>query len=521
MRRLLIPALAITLTACSDNGGGIIDLNRTGTLLGIAYVDRDADGRLTQTDAPAPGVVAALILPAGDTIARATAGNDGIFIMSNVPVGNYTLVARLGTLGDTLQLQKIDTAFVAIAAGDTIRRSVRIGYPLITTEAAKALNLGRRVVLEGLALNSWAAFADSTLHIYDATGVIRALRVVPSPVQTGDSIRIMGVTGVNNGRPVLVDVGVQVLAGGRTVPPPDSVSTQRAATALGGTRPDGLVRIAGALVRDTATVGNFRRVGVDDGSGRLEVMLHRGLAYPLEAAQPGALLNATGLLTPAATGTGWVLRPRGPADVSATFPTSTIAQLRTMPLGNRVFVEGIALNGWATYGDSTVHVVDRTGSIRAVRVQPSGLLAGDSIRILGTTGLRDGRLTLVDAAALIVATARGLPAPDSVSTAVAASAAGGARADGQVSIGNAIIRDTATVAGELVLGVDDGSGRLEVVLDRHISFNPGPWVPGGTFRGAGVLVPAPTGTQWQLKPRDRNEAAIVFPTITVAEARVA
>jgi hypothetical protein len=521
MRRLLFALALLGLPACDNTPAGSIDNNRTGMLLGIAYVDRDGDGRLSQVDGPARGVAAALVLSTGDTVARATAGNDGIFVMSAVPVGNYTLVARLGTLGDTLVVQRIDTASVSVAAGDTVRRSIRVGYPTVSSSEMRTLAVGRRVLMEGIALNAWAAWADSTLHVRDSAGTARGVRVQPSAVQPGDSIRLIGVTGVVNARPVLIDVVAILLAGGRTVPPPDSVATVSAAAAVDGTRQDGLVRVAGTTVLDTATVGNYRRVGISDGSGRLELMLRIGLPWPVEAAQPGAIVAATGILVPATSGTAWTLRPRTPADVSASFPTFTVAQLRSMPLGQRVWVEGIALNAWGTFSDATLHLQDRTGAIRVANVPQSALLAGDSLRVLGTTGMRDGRLTVVDAAVTVAAAARGVPAVDSVSTAVAAAAAGGARADGHVRIGGAVIRDTATVAGDRVMGVDDGTGRVEVVLSRFVTFDTGPWVPGGTFRGAGVLKPAPSGSAWRMYPRERSEAAISFPTVTVADARAA
>ena len=345
------------------------------------------------------------------------------------------------------------------------------------------------------------------------------MRVAPSAVQAGDSVSLVGTTGVVNGRVVLADVTARVVGVARGLPPADSGSTQRASSADNARLGDAQMRIAGAVVRDTSSLGNFRRVGVDDGSGRLEVLLNRNVAFPLEAFSPGATVNMTGLLTPSATGSTWQLRPRSPADVSATFPIVTIAQARTMPIGSRVYIDGIALNGWTVFGDSTMHVADQTGAIRAVRALFSTAIAGDSVQILGTTGLTDGRLALVDVQVRIVAFARGLPAIDLVTTAVAATASNGARADGQVRITNAIIRDTATVNGDVVLGVDDTSGRLEVVLDRNVLFNAAPYVPGASFTGAGVLVPATGSTSWRLKPRNANEAAITFATVTVTQAR--
>lgn len=522
MRRSLIIALAaVTVAACSEEDPVVV-VDGTGAVAGIAFIDRDGDGRLNQNvDAVAPGVMAALLLEGtADTVARATARADGSFIMPRIQPGRYRLVATRGTLlGDTVDVLRVDSAQITLTASDTVVRHVRLGYPQHTVLAMKSLPTGRRITVEGVALNGWVTFGDSTIHLRDATGTIRAVRVTQSNVQAGDSVRFIGTTGVDGGRPVLAGVVAHVLGAARGLPAPDSISTARAATADAERLADGQARIAGALIRDTATQGEFRRIGVDDGSGRVELLLKRTMSFPAEAYSPGAIVSVTGVLAPAATGGTWQLKPRGPADMTAGFSTVTTAQSRSITSGTRVFIHGIALTGVNTFNDATMHVADATGAIRAIRVAPASVAPGDSVRILGTTGLVNGRFVLADASVTVLAPARGLPALQQVPTGTAATAASNARADNQVRIAGALIVDTATVAGDRILGVNDGSGRLEVVLDQDVSFNPGPYAPGGTFAGSGVLVPTPTGTGWRLKPRDRDEATVTFPTATVVQAR--
>jgi hypothetical protein len=523
MRNTFIVALfAVAFAACSDDEGPIVPVDNTGVVAGVAYIDRDGDGRLNPAvDATAAGVMTALLLEGtNDTIARATSRADGSFVMPRVQPGRYRLVATRGTvLGDTVNVLGVDSAQITLTARDTIVRHVRLGYPLFTVAAMKTLPAGRRITLEGIALNGWVTFGDSTIHLHDATGTVRAVRVAQSTVQAGDSVRMIGTTGLEGGRVVLAGVLPHILAAARGLPPLDSLSTARAASADGGRLVDGQARIAAALVLDTATVGEFRRVGVNDGTGRLELLLSRSKAFPTEAYSPGALVSAHGVLVPALTGGTWQLKPRNAADVTATFTTVTTAGARTATPGTRVFIHGIALNAWNTFGDATVHVADATGAVRAIRVQQSTVNAGDSIRILGTIGLSSGRMALADAVVNVLSPARGLPSIPLVATGAAATAANGARADNQVRITNALIVDSTTVAGDRIIGVNDGSGRLEVVLDQSVAFNPGPYAPGGTFAGAGVLVPAPTGSAWRLKPRDRDEAVVTYPTATIAQAR--
>ena len=76
-----------------------------------------------------------------------------------------------------------------------------------------------------------------------------------------------------------------------------------------------------------------------------------------------------------------------------------------------------------------------------------------------------------------------------------------------VRMSNATISDTATVAGDFVLTVDDGSGVVEVVLDQDVGFLLVPLVPSGVINVTGVLVPTGSGA-WQLKPRSGPDLAV-------------
>jgi hypothetical protein len=512
-------ALATLFLSCSD-GPGVIQLDDTAWVGGIAYIDRDGDGQFSASDGTAVGVLTALVLESsGDTVARATSRADGTFTMARVPAGRYRLVANRGAAGDTVDVLHIDSARITLAARDSVLRLVRLGYPRMTVEDARGLPAGRRITMDGIALNGWSTFGDSIIHFSDRTGAMRSVRTLASAAQAGDSITLIGTTGIAAGRVVLADARAHVVVPARGLPPADSLSTQRTGTADEGRIAEAQARVAGAIVRDTGSVGNYRRIGVDDGSGRVEVLLHRNIAFPAQSFALGATVSYAGLLVPSLSGTGWQLRPRTPGDVTASFPNVSAAQTRTLPIGSRVYVDGITLNGWNTFGDSTVHIADASGAVRAIRVQPSPVVAGDSVQVLGTIGVSDGRRALVDASISIVAFARGLPPIDSIATAAVATAGGGARADSHARIAGALIVDTATVGADRILGVNDGSGRVEVVLSSRITFSPGPYVPGGTLSAAGVLVPSPSSTAWRLRPRERNEVTLSFNTVSSAQAR--
>ncbi len=61
----------------------------------------------------------------------------------------------------------------------------------------------------------------------------------------------------------------------------------------------------------------------------------------------------------------WRLKPRSDEDVSVSAPVMTISEARMLPVGEVVFIDGVALNFLATFGDNTLHVSDTSASIRS------------------------------------------------------------------------------------------------------------------------------------------------------------
>lgn len=517
MRKLLVVLMAATLATACDDGTGITNIDdKTGTVVALAWLDRDGDGVMGQNEGPIAGVRAALLRAStGDTIATANTGADGIAIFARITVGSYRMAATNGALGDTVAVLDVDSASVTVAVGDTTTRRIRIGYPTLSLATVRALPVGRHVVVQGIALNGWSTFGDSTLHIRDASGAARIIRVRPAAVQSGDSVRIFATTGLQDDRFVLADATAEVISAvGR--PPADSVSTAVAAAATGHT--DGQVRIAGAIIQDTATVAGDRVLGVDDGSGRVEVVLDRNITFGPGTWVPGATFQGAGVLVPGTSAGVWRLKPRDATEASASFPTVTIVQARTLAAGQRVVIEAIALNSRTTFGDSSVHIHDASGALRALQVV-GNIAAGDSARFLGTIGVQAGQPVLTAVTATVVSANAGVPLPDSLSTAVAAGADTGSRDAAQARIAGMIMGAQPQPNGDLLLLVNDGSGLLGVVLDENINFgNTQPFTPGAELRANGVLVPTGTGT-WQLKPRSATEVNATFPTVTIEEAR--
>lgn len=308
---------SVAMISC-DESDGPTGLDATGTVVGAAWIDVNGNGMLDAADLAAPDVVVELRTSAGSSpVASADAGENGIFQMDDVPVGHYDVTIDLASLGDTLDVLRIDSAEVVVRAADTTTVRVGLSYPALSLPEVRAAPPEQRIMLDAVALNAWSAFGDSTLHVRGGGAALRTIRVLPSTAAAGDSVRLIGTTALADGQPVLRDVAVLVLASARAAPAAISVRTAVAASADDGQLDAQLVKVHAAEVLETGTTtAGESRLTVDDGSGPLHVVLDPGIDFGAALPTPlvGALLDVGGLLVPAPTGE-WSLHPRGPADI--------------------------------------------------------------------------------------------------------------------------------------------------------------------------------------------------------------
>jgi hypothetical protein len=283
------------------------------------------------------------------------------------------------------------------------------------------------------------------------------------------------------------------------------LTTAVAATAAGGTRDAQLVVVRGMIISDTARTSQSFVLTASDGSGALEVQLDRTADVGFQSANlpgayvPGSKFDVVGVLAPMGAGK-WRLRPRSAGDLTEIpLPVISVAAARALPAGRTVVVVGVALNASGIFSDTTVHFADTSGAIRLTRLRAT-VAAGDSVRVRAVTSSRNGQPTL-DGGTVTVLGRGFYPAAATLTTAVAATAAGGTRDAQMVVVRNALVSDTATILGEFRLHVTDGSGSLEVVLDQLAGFVvPGAYLPSNTFDIVGLLVPTGSGS-WRVKPR--------------------
>jgi hypothetical protein len=194
-------------------------------------------------------------------------------------------------------------------------------------------------------------------------------------------------------------------------------------------------------------------------------------------------------------------------NVSVSFPSYTLAEARARPLGEKVFVAGLALNNSTTFGDSTVHLRDTSDAILVTGTRGPLVASGDSVRFLGKTGARNGQPVIENGQATILQIV-GLPVAVRLTTAEAATANGGL-ADAELAriVDGTIADDTTTVDGAYQFTVDDGSGPVLVVFDEDAGLTRTPYVPGAVIDATGVLVPDGLGA-WRLKPRSNSDLVV-------------
>jgi hypothetical protein len=209
------------------------------------------------------------------------------------------------------------------------------------------------------------------------------------------------------------------------------------------------------------------------------------------------------------------------------FPTFTLAEIREMEPGVRVFTHGFALNVRVPFGDGAVHLREGDTYLRATSVERSPLSVGDSVRFLGRIDTEAGRPVLNDVRVFIQVTQADPVPPVEITTASAATANGEVLDAALVRARNAAIVDSFSVGPDLVVVADDGSGPVDVVLRGFLPFDRTAMEPGTTqFTVAtGLLVPIldEGGLRWRLTPRGTGDLTLAdvpdpAPALTAASA---
>ena len=505
MIRTAAPLLVLSLVSgcLADGKRTTLEIEATGAVAAVLYLDLDGNGEYAASAEPvARDLTFAVVRRGGDTITTATTDAGGVGVTTPIPVGSYDLVVAPSELADTLELA--DSPPVAVVPpNDTAVVYLPLQHATRTIAQVRASTTTMIVAVEGIALNAWSAFGDSTVHVADTTGAVRAIRSRGAAVEAGDSVRVVGRSETVTGDRVLANALLRVTGSG---PEPDAeaVSTGEAASADGGAQAAGLVRVENARIVDSRTLPNGdRRLVVDDGSGVLEVLLDRDASISTELAfTAGVRVDAAGVLVRLADDR-WQLKPRSTEDIEVRVTTVSIETARAMSAGQTVRIHGVALNGWASFGDGIVHVADATASIRVRMMETSFIEAGDSVQFVGTLSLSAGQPLITSVSSTNFGVSANPLTPQIITTGEAAEARGGELDAALVKVFGARIDAITTVGSDTHVTVDDGTGPVTVILDRDTGISSSGYSTGESIDVQGVL--AASGTRWMLKPRSSSD----------------
>jgi hypothetical protein len=319
MRRASVGALLLlSVVACQDTGAHpLIVVDATAAASGTLFLDLNGSAVLElAADQPVSGWQVRLIGPNRAVVATAVSDSLGFFVFDKVPTGRVTLEIDQTRLGDSLLVFGSNLGReISLTRGDTLKVTIGFTYPKVSMAAVDTLPLGRRVFVEGLALNPVTITGTRDLHLRSGSRALRVTNIVRKPVAPGDSVRVLGRRATELGRAVLTGGEITVIRLSVADPEPYELTTRNASLANNGVLSADLARIRGADLVQSRNELSDVILTVDDGTGPLEIVLRSFLGSDASVFKPDSvrIRDATGLLLPYVTDAGetrWRLAPR-------------------------------------------------------------------------------------------------------------------------------------------------------------------------------------------------------------------
>ena len=340
----------------------------TGRIEAVLFADLDRSGTVSAGDRPLEEVWVSLRFRGTlDTINTRRTSATGEVTFPGLPPGTMELLIDPSALGDSLVVSSQAPSPLVVIRRDVNPVQVGVSYPIVSIADARGAQVGRRLFVEGVAVNASGSLPGNALHVRSDAGWLRAENVTGAGVSAGDSVRMRG-TVQRVGGSVVFQQGLVARLPGTGLVAPVLTTTLGARNATGGL--DGaLVRIQAATVNQTVLQGGVATSQITDGSGALMVQIPT--AHLVEANIPapvaGSSLTVTGVLVPQAGGTSWMLRTRSGADIGIT----SVGTLQA-----RVFIDEDRSGEFGT-GDLP---------LQGVRVSARAAQVGGGVVAEGTTG---------------------------------------------------------------------------------------------------------------------------------------
>jgi hypothetical protein len=264
------------LTACDDSIAPQFEVDGTGTVEGLLFLDVDNDEIFDPADGdePVAGVgVAVRVRNTDDVIASATTGADGRFSIPNVIVGTHDVFFDEASVPDGVFVcENPVSATVRIASPSFVGVPSREACLIPILDVQEDAAPGDFVIVRGTVTASPSQFDEGDMAIQDETGGLwlRAANLEGLGIEVGDVIEVGGTVSLEVGALWLngVDLRDQVADAGFIAPE----ETTTAAIATNGADPrdplhNRLVTVRAAQLTTAFTDGGSRNAAIDDGSG--------------------------------------------------------------------------------------------------------------------------------------------------------------------------------------------------------------------------------------------------------------
>jgi len=292
MTRKTISALLalMMLAGCDAEPAPLFEVEGTGKLEGLLFLDNDRDGRFDPSagDVALPAVTVRLrergttqVLANGE----ATTNASGRFLLQNIAVGSHELAIDTEGLGEDVAFCQNPVPVNIYLNEVQFRDIAALGGCLITVAEAEARAAGSPVTVRGTVVSSPGQIVAGRMYVQDATGGIRAFNVNTGGVtlKVGDVVEISGELAINAGETEIINGQLNSIEEGTPLAP-QLVTTKAIADAA----PNAAAAIQGKLtvVRKAQVTtawnqgtGSSRNAFIDDGSGRTVVRIDSGVLF--------------------------------------------------------------------------------------------------------------------------------------------------------------------------------------------------------------------------------------------------
>jgi hypothetical protein len=319
--RALVLIAVFAAAACTEmEGHSPLQIEAQARVNGVLFNDLNGNAQFDAGDQRVSGWEVRLIGANQGVVSTATTDTAGVFSFE-ASTGRFTVDVDRRQIGDTLQVFGLAVGRdITLAQGDTVAVTVGLTYPKVSLAAVNALPVGRRVFVEGIALNPVFTTGPRELHLRSGNDALRITTILRVPVTQGDSVRVLATRALEARQPILSNGTIFVVRLVVADPEPLELTTRAASTAEQGAAGADLARVRNAdLIRSRNELSDVI-LTVDDGTGQLEILLRSFLGADSSFFRPDSVRvqQATGLLVPYVADGGetrWRLATRTASDL--------------------------------------------------------------------------------------------------------------------------------------------------------------------------------------------------------------